>query len=84
MWSSRADDEKGRLLAAWSDYLLHRGGTVRSVVAYTRTLNRPMEVAWVPVPRRRRRLPVVLSGTEVSRLLDAVKSPKYRAVIGAS
>lgn len=48
---------------------------------YTRTLNRPTEVSWVPVPRRKRRLPVVLSGSEVARLLDAVRSPKYRAVM---
>ncbi len=48
---------------------------------YTRTLNRPIEVAWIPVPRRRRRLPVVLSGTEVTGLLEAVRSPKYRAVM---
>jgi len=48
---------------------------------YTRTLNRPTEVGWIPIPRRRRRLPVVLSGTEVARLLEAVRSPKYRAVI---
>ena len=48
---------------------------------YTRTLNRPTEVAWIPVPRKEHRLPVVLSGTEVGRLLDAVRSPKYRAVV---
>jgi len=60
--------------------------TVRQVRAaltflYTTTLRRPVEVDWIPVPRRKRRLPVVLSGTEVARLLDAVRSPKYRAVM---
>jgi integrase/recombinase XerD len=49
---------------------------------YTRTLNRPTAVEWIPVPRRKaRRLPVALSGTEVSALLDAVRSPKYRALL---
>lgn len=48
---------------------------------YTRTLNRPTAVAWVPVPRRKRRLPVVLSGTEVGQLLDSAESLKYRAIL---
>ena len=48
---------------------------------YTKTLNRPTEVAGIPVLRRQRRLPVVLSGTEVGRLFDAVRSRKYRAVL---
>jgi len=48
---------------------------------YQKTLHRPLEVEHLPVMRRPRRLPAVLSGTEVSRLLDAVRSPKYRMVL---
>jgi site-specific recombinase XerD len=48
---------------------------------YVKTLDRPLEVKRVPLMRRRRPLPDVLSGTEVSRLLEAVRSPMYRAVI---
>jgi len=50
---------------------------------YAVTLNRPVEVKWIPVPRRKIRLPVVLSGTEVATLLDAVQCPKYHAIISA-
>ena len=39
---------------------------------YGMTLRRPVEVEHLPVMRKRRRLPVVLSGTEVSMLLDAI------------
>jgi site-specific recombinase XerD len=60
--------------------------TVRQVRAaltflYTTTLRRAVEVACLPVMRRRCRLPEVLSGTEVSALLSAVSSPKYRAIL---
>jgi len=48
---------------------------------YGKTLGRPLEVNRVPIMRRRRPLPDVLSGTEVSRLLGAIRSPKYRALI---
>lgn len=50
---------------------------------YTITLRRPTEVAHVPVRRRQMRLPIVLSGTEIQTLLDAVRNPKYRAIIMA-
>jgi site-specific recombinase XerD len=61
-------------------------GTVRQARAalhflYTQTLRRPMEVAGVPVPRRKRTLPEVLSGREVNALLAATTDPKYRAVL---
>jgi site-specific recombinase XerD len=57
--------------------------TVRAALTflYATTLNRPLEVKRIPVIRRRRPLPNVLSGTEVSTLLDAVRSPKYRAIL---
>jgi integrase/recombinase XerD len=48
---------------------------------YAVTLRRPIEVDWIPVPRREKRLPDVLSGSEVLALLGAVRSPRYRAVL---
>ena len=55
--------------------------TIRQVRAslrflYAVTLNRPVEIEWLPVPRKQKRLPVVLSGTEVSALLSAVRGLK--------
>lgn len=48
---------------------------------YTITLKRPTEVAYLPVQRRNVKLPVVLSGTEVRALLEAIANPKYRAIM---
>lgn len=48
---------------------------------YTVTLHRPVEVIPPPMRRRRTPLPKVLSGSEVSALLEAVGNPKYRAVL---
>jgi len=48
---------------------------------YMHTLRRPEVVHWLPWPRVPRPVPVVLSGTETLALLEAVESPKYRAVI---
>jgi site-specific recombinase XerD len=49
---------------------------------YTVTLGRPEEVAHLPFPRQQpRRLPVVLSPAEVTALFDALRCPKYRAVL---
>jgi len=48
---------------------------------YTVTLNREVEVAWLPPPRSQKRLPQVLSGTEVAALLAAVRRLKYRCVL---
>ncbi len=50
---------------------------------YTVTLNRPVEVQWLPSPRTQKRLPQVLSGTEVAAVLDAVQRPKYRMILSA-
>ncbi|HET6496214.1 MAG TPA: site-specific integrase [Thermoleophilia bacterium] len=50
---------------------------------YGVTLNRPVEVEWVPVPRKQKRLPVVFSGTEVAELLEAVRRLKYRMILTA-
>ncbi len=45
------------------------------------TLRRPEVVHWLPWPKTPRSLPVILSGTEVLALLEAVESPKYRAIL---
>lgn len=47
---------------------------------YVYTLRRPEVVRWLPWPRVPRPLPVVLSGSEVVRFLEAIVSPKYRAI----
>ena len=48
---------------------------------YAVTLNRPVEVEWLPTTRKQRYLPVILSGTEVASFLAAVRREKYRAVL---
>jgi site-specific recombinase XerD len=50
---------------------------------YSVTLGRPVEIEHIPVRRRPRPLPVVLSGKEVASLLRAVQGAKYRAVLMA-
>ncbi|MFH1679939.1 MAG: site-specific integrase [Candidatus Eisenbacteria bacterium] len=50
---------------------------------YAVTLRRPVEVAYLPVRRGKTPLPVVLSGSEVAALLDAVCDLKYRAILMA-
>ena len=73
-------------------YLLHRieqkcsHETYRQVWAglkflYTVTLRRPIEVEPLPFRRKPPRLPQVISGTEVSALLESVTNMKYRAVL---
>ena len=48
---------------------------------YVVTLNRPVEVEWLPTTRKQRYLPVILSGTEVASFLAAIRGEKYRAVL---
>jgi site-specific recombinase XerD len=50
---------------------------------YAMTLRRPVEVAYLPARRRSRPLPMVLSGTEVSALFEAVESEPYRLILKA-
>jgi integrase/recombinase XerD len=50
---------------------------------YSITLKRETEVDYLPVRRKKLKLPVVLSGTEVQCVLDAVRSPKHRAIFMA-
>jgi len=47
---------------------------------YSHTLRRPEIVAWIPWPKVKKTLPVVLSGTEVKTVLEAIESPKIRAL----
>ncbi len=47
---------------------------------YRVTLKRPEEVASLPRVKKPMRTPVVLSGSEMERLLGVIESPKYRAV----
>jgi len=72
------------------EYLLSRkrkagpGAVKMSVAAlkflYTHTLNRPEEVIRIPWPRTPKPLPDILSGTEVSRLLESLRSVKHRMI----
>jgi integrase/recombinase XerD len=48
---------------------------------YEHTLGRPEVVAAIPWPKVRQTLPDILSGTEVDRLLDALESMTYRAIV---
>lgn len=48
---------------------------------YEHTLGRPEVVASIPWPKVRQKLPDILSGTEVDRLLEALESTMYRAVV---
>ena len=53
------------------------------IFLYTVTLKRQTEVEHLPVRRKKVKLPVILSGTEVQTLLDAVRVAKYRAIVMA-
>lgn len=48
---------------------------------YRHVLGKPEVVAAIPYPKRVRPLPNVLSGSEVERLLEALRSPKYKAIL---
>ena len=58
----------------------YRQGLAALKFLYRVTLGRPLEVESIPRPRKRRRLPNVLSGTEVEALFAAFDSLKYRSV----
>jgi integrase/recombinase XerD len=51
------------------------------IFLYRVTLNRPMEVSWIPSPRKMVILPHVLSGTEVVAFFSAITSIKYKALL---
>jgi site-specific recombinase XerD len=44
------------------------------------TLGKPEMVAWMSWPRQKTKLPMVLSGTEIEKLLAAMSNPMFRAV----
>jgi site-specific recombinase XerD len=48
---------------------------------YGRTLGRPEVVAWIPWPKIRSALPVVLDPAEVKELLSALEPPVFRALL---
>lgn len=74
-------------------YLLHRldrdevsrsyhGQAVSAIrFLFVQVLSRPQPVDGLPSPRREKRLPNVLSRSEVRALLDAVSNPKHRALL---
>lgn len=48
---------------------------------YEHTLGRAEVVAAIPWPKVRQKLPDILSGTEVDKLLEALESTTYRAIV---
>src|SRR5208282_1068506 len=48
---------------------------------YRNTLNRKIEIDRIPLPRYEKKLPVILSKTEVKALLEAPKNLKHRAML---
>ncbi len=48
---------------------------------YAKTLGRPQDVSWISWPKQPHVLPDVLSLEEVTALLDALKSPRNRAIV---
>ncbi|MBZ0150148.1 MAG: site-specific integrase [Planctomycetes bacterium] len=76
------------------EFLLHlaerpvSADTMRQVRAsltflYSATLGRPIEVDHIPAHRRMRRLPLILSGTEVGQLLGMIRKDSYRVIVMA-
>lgn len=48
---------------------------------YEHTLGRPEVVAGIPWPKVNQKLPDILSGTEVDKLLEALESTTYRVIV---
>jgi integrase/recombinase XerD len=48
---------------------------------YQNTLHRKIEIDRIPLPRYEKKLPVILSKTEVKALLEAPKNLKHRAIL---
>jgi len=51
---------------------------------YRITLNRPQEVEGIPYPKIPKALPDVLTQQEVMAIIEAVQSPKYKAIIATA
>jgi integrase/recombinase XerD len=63
-------------------------GTMRQVRAaltflYTITLQRPIEIEHLPLQRPMRRLPLILSGSEMGQILAMIRKDTYRLVVMA-
>ena len=73
-------------LRAWDDELERRGKSPEwkaphisaLLFLYRRTLGKPEMVSFLSVPKRKRKLPVVLSREEAARLLAAIWEPRLR------
>jgi len=50
---------------------------------YSTTLGRPWDVERIPIRRKVQSLPVVLSGSEILSLLNAVESERYRVMLAS-
>src|SRR6516225_1833572 len=48
---------------------------------YIQTLKRPWSIADTPYPKKRYRLPTILSPEEVAQLIDAAPTPFYRTIL---
>ena len=55
---------------------------VRAALAflYRVTLNQPMAIDWLPVPKRKKPLPIVLDPLEASMVISAIRSPRFRVI----
>jgi integrase/recombinase XerD len=71
---------------AWAMHLQTKGLAPTSIrlhlsglkFFYARTMARPEVMDGVPLPKARKRVPVVLSGSEVHALLEALETPRMR------
>ena len=77
-------------IRAWQLFLLKEKGVklstyIQAVCAlrffYQNTLHRRIEIDRIPLPRYEKKLPVILSKTEVKALLEAPKNLKHRAML---
>jgi site-specific recombinase XerD len=56
-------------------------GRTAVLFLYRVTLGQDLNLESIPVPRKQKRIPAVLSGREVQQLLDLIDKPKYRAIV---
>ena len=76
----------------WAMYLQTKGLSSASVrlrlsglkFFYARTLGSPEVMADLPLPKPRKKMPVVLSESEVHALLDALETPRMRIFLRSS
>jgi integrase/recombinase XerD len=73
------------LLLFTQSKLRHPGSVTNHLCAlrflYIQTLKRPWSIADTPYPKKRYRLPTVLSQEEVAQLIDAAPTPFYRTIL---